>query len=224
MIARGPRRDDRALPPQRPRAPRGAADGQRPVAPRIIAMDGVNSMTGNAPDLARVRSRRPRVRRAAVRRRRARLRRDRRAVPGRALRLGAAGQLRRPPPGRRPTTTSSSSPGSSKAYSRCSPSSRCPTRLKDVLKVAAPPYLYSGPSPVASLATTLAGLEVNAERGDRIRYEMHRKTDAGARTACTSSTSTPRTTSGLPAHRDPARQPRGHRRGRPLPVRPRAST
>jgi 7-keto-8-aminopelargonate synthetase-like enzyme len=47
--------------------------------------------------------------------------------------------------------------------------------LKDVLKVAAPPYLYSGPSPVASLATTLVGLEVNDQRGDHARYEIYRK-------------------------------------------------
>jgi 8-amino-7-oxononanoate synthase len=51
-----------------------------------------------------------------------------------------------------------------------------PTKLKDVLKVAAPPYLYSGPPPVASLATAAAGLEVNARRGDLYRYEAFRKT------------------------------------------------
>ena len=37
--------------------------------------------------------------------------------------------------------------------------------------MAAPPYLYSGPSPVASLATVLAGLELNERRGDAIRAE-----------------------------------------------------
>jgi 8-amino-7-oxononanoate synthase len=42
--------------------------------------------------------------------------------------------------------------------------------------VLAPPYLYSGPSPVASLATTLTGLEVNRTRGDAIRFELWRKT------------------------------------------------
>jgi 8-amino-7-oxononanoate synthase len=45
-----------------------------------------------------------------------------------------------------------------------------------VLKIAAPPYLYSGPSPVASLATVLAGLEVNRRRGDAIRADLYRKT------------------------------------------------
>jgi 8-amino-7-oxononanoate synthase len=45
-----------------------------------------------------------------------------------------------------------------------------------VLKVLAPPYLYSGPSPVASLATALTGLEVNRTRGDAYRFELWRKT------------------------------------------------
>ena len=51
-----------------------------------------------------------------------------------------------------------------------------PTRLKDALKVLAPPYLYSGPSPVASLATTIAGLEVNRVRGDACRLDLWKKT------------------------------------------------
>ena len=44
------------------------------------------------------------------------------------------------------------------------------------LKVAAPPYLYSGPSPVASLATVLAGLEVNERRGDELRRVVFKHT------------------------------------------------
>ncbi|MGZ5292048.1 MAG: aminotransferase class I/II-fold pyridoxal phosphate-dependent enzyme, partial [Actinomycetota bacterium] len=68
--------------------------------------------------------------------------------------------------------------GFSKAYSSQLAFLALPTRLKDVLKVAAPPYLYSGPSPIASLATTIAGLRVNESRGDLIRAEMHRKTRA----------------------------------------------
>jgi 8-amino-7-oxononanoate synthase len=39
-----------------------------------------------------------------------------------------------------------------------------------------PPYLYSGPSPVASLATVLAGFAVNAARGEAIRADLWRKT------------------------------------------------
>jgi 8-amino-7-oxononanoate synthase len=52
----------------------------------------------------------------------------------------------------------------------------CPTSMKNILKVTAAPYIYSGPVPVASLATALAGLKVNAERGDAIRADLHRKT------------------------------------------------
>ena len=51
--------------------------------------------------------------------------------------------------------------GFSKAYSSLLAFIACPTEVKDLLKVAAPPYLYSGPSPVASLATVLAGFDVN---------------------------------------------------------------
>src|SRR5205823_2670196 len=51
-----------------------------------------------------------------------------------------------------------------------------PTELKEALKVLATPYLWSGPSPVASLATVLLGLEVNEERGDRLRADVHRRT------------------------------------------------
>ncbi|WP_445148813.1 aminotransferase class I/II-fold pyridoxal phosphate-dependent enzyme [Baekduia sp. Peel2402] len=66
--------------------------------------------------------------------------------------------------------------GFSKAYSSLLAFIACPTPVKDLLKVAAPPYLYSGPSPVASLATVLAGLKVNRERGDALRDELHRLT------------------------------------------------
>jgi 8-amino-7-oxononanoate synthase len=66
--------------------------------------------------------------------------------------------------------------GFSKAYSSLLSFLALPTRLKNVLKVAAPPYLYSGPSPVASLATTIAGLKVNEERGDQARLTTYRAT------------------------------------------------
>jgi 8-amino-7-oxononanoate synthase len=51
-----------------------------------------------------------------------------------------------------------------------------PTDLKNHLKVAAPPYLYSGPSPTASLATVLAGFRVNEVEGDDIRLSLATKT------------------------------------------------
>ena len=56
--------------------------------------------------------------------------------------------------------------GFSKAYSSLLAFLALPTWLKNHLKVAAPPYLYSGPSPTASLASVLAGFDVNARRGD----------------------------------------------------------
>src|SRR5438552_4553742 len=66
--------------------------------------------------------------------------------------------------------------GFSKSYSSLLAFMSLNTPLKDALKVLAPPYLYSGPSPVASLATVLAGLEVNERRGDAIRADLYRKT------------------------------------------------
>ena len=66
--------------------------------------------------------------------------------------------------------------GFSKSYSSLAAFIACPTELKHLLKTAAPPYLYSGPSPVASLATVLAGFDVNDERGDAIRADLFEKT------------------------------------------------
>ena len=55
--------------------------------------------------------------------------------------------------------------GFSKSYSSLAAFLALPTSLKNYLKVAAPPYLYSGPSPTGSLATVLAGFKVNEARG-----------------------------------------------------------
>jgi 8-amino-7-oxononanoate synthase len=62
--------------------------------------------------------------------------------------------------------------GFSKAYSSLLAFIACPTEVKELLKVAAPPYLYSGPSPIASLATVLAGFDVNERRGDDLRRTL----------------------------------------------------
>jgi 8-amino-7-oxononanoate synthase len=67
--------------------------------------------------------------------------------------------------------------GFSKAYSSLLAFIACPTDFKDMLKVAAPPYLYSGPSPVASLATVLAGFDANDSRGDELRANLWRLSD-----------------------------------------------
>ncbi|MGI8616920.1 MAG: aminotransferase class I/II-fold pyridoxal phosphate-dependent enzyme [Actinomycetota bacterium] len=65
----------------------------------------------------------------------------------------------------------------SKAYSSLLAFLTLPTRLKDVLKVAAHPYRHSDPSPIASLATTIAGLDVNERRGDLSRLDLYRMTE-----------------------------------------------
>lgn len=49
----------------------------------------------------------------------------------------------------------------------------CPSAVKQVLKTGAAPYVYSGPSSVASLATALEGLKVNDRRGDQLRGRLH---------------------------------------------------
>ncbi|MFG1992107.1 aminotransferase class I/II-fold pyridoxal phosphate-dependent enzyme [Actinoplanes sp. NPDC048988] len=66
--------------------------------------------------------------------------------------------------------------GFSKAYSSLLAFLALPTAVKNRLKVAAPTYLYSGPSPVASLATVWAGLDVNEKRGDDLRGHLYRLT------------------------------------------------
>jgi 8-amino-7-oxononanoate synthase len=66
--------------------------------------------------------------------------------------------------------------GFSKAYSSLLAFLALPTQTKELLKFAAAPYLYSGPSPTASLATVLAGFEVNEARGEQIRADLYRKT------------------------------------------------
>ncbi len=145
------------------------------VTPRLIAMDGVNSMTGNAPEVREF----------------ARLAREYDALLylDDAHGFGVIGE-RGPDElcdwGKRGNSVVRHQgetyenivlvAGFSKSYSSLLSFLALPTRLKEVLKVAAPPYLYSGPSPIASLATTIKGLEVNDVRGDLYRYEMYRKT------------------------------------------------
>ena len=145
------------------------------LTPRVIAIDGVNSMTGNAPDLREF----TRLARTY----------DAQLYVDDAHGFGVIGE-RSPAElcewglrGNGVVRHQGQSyedvifvAGFSKAFSSLLSFLALPTRLKDVLKVAAPPYLYSGPSPVASLATTLAGLHANEARGDLARYEMYRKT------------------------------------------------
>jgi 8-amino-7-oxononanoate synthase len=139
---------------------------------RLVCMDGVNSMTGNPPDLIAF---------AEVARRHGAL-----LYVDDAHGFGVIGE-RRPdetsPYGMRGNSIVRHAGvtyenlilvgGFSKAYSSLLAFIACPTEVKQMLKVAASPYLYSGPSPVASLATTLAGFDVNERRGDELRARLH---------------------------------------------------
>jgi 8-amino-7-oxononanoate synthase len=143
--------------------------------PGMICIDGVNSMTGNAPDLHAF----------------AELAREHGALlyvddahgfgvigersPAEVCDYGARGNSIV-----RHLSESYDNVvlvgGFSKAYSSLLAFIACPTAVKQVLKTAAPPYLYSGPSPVASLATVLEGLRVNEERGEELRGKLHHLT------------------------------------------------
>ncbi|HYV16270.1 MAG TPA: pyridoxal phosphate-dependent aminotransferase family protein [Conexibacter sp.] len=139
---------------------------------RLVCMDGVNSMTGNAPDLPAFA--------AVARRHGALLYVD--DAHGFGV-IGERGEDETCPYGKRGNSIVRHFDetydnvvlvgGFSKAYSSLLAFVACPTELKDLLKVAAPPYLYSGPSPVASLATVLAGFDVNERRGDELRRTLY---------------------------------------------------
>jgi 8-amino-7-oxononanoate synthase len=143
--------------------------------PRIVAMDGVNSMTGNAPDLAAF---------AKVAREHGALLYVDDAHGFGVIGERAANEMS--PYGIKGNAIVKYSGetydnvvlvgGFSKSYSSLLAFLALPTWLKNHLKVAAPPYLYSGPVPTASLATVLAGLDVNEKRGDAIRADLYRKT------------------------------------------------
>jgi 8-amino-7-oxononanoate synthase len=140
--------------------------------PRLICMDGINSMTGNPPRLAEF----------------GELARNYEALlyvdDGHGF--GVVGE-RRPdelsPYGARGNGVIRHlgesydhvilTAGFSKAYSSMLAFIACPPEVKRLLKIAAAPYLYSGPSPIASLASGLEGLKVNARRGDQIRAKLH---------------------------------------------------
>jgi 8-amino-7-oxononanoate synthase len=140
---------------------------------RLVCMDGVNSMTGNAPDLRAF---------AEVTRRHGAL-----LYVDDAHGFGVIGE--RSPEESCPYGLRGNSivrhfdesyddlvlvGGFSKAYSSLLAFIACPTEVKNLLKVAAPPYLYSGPSPIASLATVLAGFDVNERRGEQLRGVLYR--------------------------------------------------
>jgi 8-amino-7-oxononanoate synthase len=145
------------------------------TGPRMICIDGVNSMTGNAPDIPAF----ARLARAY----------DALLYVDDAHGFGVIGE--RSPDELCDYGTRGNSVvrhlgetyenvvlvgGFSKAYSSLLAFIACPPELKRLLKTAAPPYLYSGPSPVASLATVLEGMKLNERRGDELRLHLHRMT------------------------------------------------
>jgi 8-amino-7-oxononanoate synthase len=96
--------------------------------------------------------------------------------------------------------------GLSKAYSSLMAFVAVPTELKESLKVLATPYLWSGPSPVASMATVLLGLEANDLRGDVLRADIHRRTGRLLGALAEMGVYTPNR-SGLPIVEIPVRDP-----------------
>jgi 8-amino-7-oxononanoate synthase len=141
--------------------------------PRLVCVDGVNSMTGNVTDLPTV----------------ATLCREYGATlyVDDAHGFGVLGERRADetsPYGARGNgvVRHTGTPyddvilvgGFSKAYSSLAAFLALPTAVKNHLKIAAAPYLYSGPSPIASLATVMAGFDVNERRGDALRATLFR--------------------------------------------------
>jgi 8-amino-7-oxononanoate synthase len=141
---------------------------------KLVCMDGVNSMTGNTPDLGRF----------------AEVCRSHGATlyiddahgfgvigerPGETAPYGFRGNaiVRHHDVGYENIVLVG---GFSKAYSSLLAFVACAPEVKRQLTATVPPYLYSGPVPTASLATVLAGFDVNDDRGDFLRAELHRKT------------------------------------------------
>jgi 8-amino-7-oxononanoate synthase len=144
-------------------------------SPRVLCLDGINSMTGNAPDLPAF----------------AALARELDAILylDDAHGFGIVGErdgYDPTPYGRRGNAIVRwfgesydqivLTAGLSKAYSSLLAFVTCSPELKRYLKAMVPSYVYSGPVPVASLATALAGLEVNQRRGDDLRTVLWQRT------------------------------------------------
>ena len=182
-----------------------------PDRTRLVCMDGVNSMTGNAPDLRAF---------AEVARRHGALlyvddahgfgvigERSRRA---RRLRLRGNSIVRHAGETYDGIVLVG---GFSKAYSSLLAFIACPTEVKQLLKVAAPPYLYSGPV-AGRLARDGAGRprRQRASRG-RAAPTLHALTAGCSPPSTASDVETPNR-SGLPIIEIPLRDHDAHRRGR----------
>jgi 8-amino-7-oxononanoate synthase len=150
---------------------------RRSAPPRVVCMDGINSMTGNPPDLPAFA--------ALVREHDATLYVD--DAHGFGV-IGERSGYDPSPYGRRGNGIVRwfgesydrvvLAAGFSKAYSSLLAFAAIPSELKQYLKVMVPTYVYGGPVPVASLATTLLGLDVNERRGDELRAQLYHRTRA----------------------------------------------
>ncbi|MEV0247175.1 pyridoxal phosphate-dependent aminotransferase family protein [Nocardia sp. NPDC050712] len=145
-----------------------------PDQPLLVCLDGLNSMTGNVPPLADMIGRCERY--GAI------------MYVDDAHGFGVLGEHPGPdlPYGHRGNSVVRHLGqgydnlilvgGFSKAYSAILAFIALPTALKEKLKYSAPPYLYSGPSPTASLAGVLAGFDVNDRYGDALRADLYTNT------------------------------------------------
>jgi diguanylate cyclase (GGDEF)-like protein len=175
LVARGQGATLRRFHAERPDELDGLLAAAPAGAPRLVCLDGVDSMSGNVADLATLA--------AVCRARGATLYVDDahgfgvigERGPGEPCPYGARGNgvVRHFGESYDDIVLVG---GFSKAYSSLLAFVALPTPLKNRLKTAAGPYLYSGPSPTASLATALAGLDVNDRRGDALRADLYRKT------------------------------------------------
>jgi len=173
--------------------------------PRVICVDGVNSMTGNGPPLAELVE--------LARRYDAVLYVDDAHGFG-VLGERSAGELS--PYGTRGNGIVRHLGGNydglilvggfSKAYSSLLAFVACPPEIRHFLRITAGPYTYSGPPPVASLATAQAGLRFNAAHGDERRAALHRRTARLLAGISTLGLST-RNTSGFPIVEIPLAEP-----------------
>jgi 8-amino-7-oxononanoate synthase len=163
----------------------------------MLCMDGANSMTGNPPDLPAF----------------AALARDNDALlylddaHGFGI-VGERGSHDPTPYGRRGNAVVRwfgegydhivLTAGFSKAYSSLLAFAAIPAQLRPYLKATVPSYMYSGPVPVASLATARLGLEVNRRRGDDRRAQLD-PPPGPCSTTWTSSASPPPTPAASPS-------------------------
>jgi 8-amino-7-oxononanoate synthase len=148
---------------------------QQHAAPRVICIDGINNMTGNAPDI--------RTFAYLARQHDALLYVDDshgfgvvgERAPNELCTYGLHGNSVIRHVGETYDNVVVVA-GFSKAYSSQLAYIACPTALKEALKTTVQPYVSSGASPVASLATALEGLRLNRVKGDELRLDLHRMT------------------------------------------------